>query len=170
MKNPAVKLGVYALLITIVWTLIEHFLGYNSANHEVGQYTRQLGAFVFWITVIVAIVQARRQQGGSLTFGQGMKAGRIVSFVYSLGITAWYCLYGEVINTQYRPTLIAFERAKLDSAHAAPDVIAAKMKEVEMTSGGSFLSYVFLFVFMFFSGMVVAIITSLILKRKQKKA
>ena len=167
MKNTAVKLGVCALVITIVWTIIEHFLGYNTTNHETGQYARMLGAFVFWVMVIIAIVSTKKQQGGYISFGQGMKAGRIVSFIYSLGVTIWYCLYGEVINTQFKPTLMAFERSKLETAHATPEAIAAKMKEVEMTSGGSVVSYAFLFLFMFLFGMIIAIITSLILKRKK---
>ncbi|MEO7531122.1 MAG: DUF4199 domain-containing protein [Sediminibacterium sp.] len=168
MKNTAVKYGVYALVITIIWTMIEHFLGYNSTNHETGQYARMLGAFVYWLSVILAIFSTKKQQGGLLTFGQGMKAGRTVAFIYSLGVTIWYCLYGEVINTQFKPTLMAFERAKLETAHATPEAIVAKMKEVEMTSGGTVLSYLFLFVFMFIAGMVLALLASLILKRTRK--
>jgi hypothetical protein len=37
MKSPAIKYGVYALLFTLVWTIIEHVLGYNTTNHETGK-------------------------------------------------------------------------------------------------------------------------------------
>jgi hypothetical protein len=168
MKNAAVKYGVYALLISIIWTIIEHVLGYNTTNHDTGQYARMLGAFVFYILIVVAIFAARKQQNGSLTFGEGFKTGAVVSLIYGLGITAWYAIYGEVINTQFKPTLMAFERAKLEAAHATPDAIAVKMKEVDMSSGGSVLSYVLLFVFMTLFGIVIAAIASLILKRKKK--
>ncbi len=167
MKNPAVKYGVYALIITVIWTLIEHFLGYNTTKHEIGQYTRMLATVVFWIMVIMAIVALRKQQGGSLTFGQGFTASVIISVVYSFGVSIWYAIYGEIINTQYKPTLIAFERSKLETAHAAPEIIAAKMKEVDMTTGGSVLSYIFLFVFMSLLGIVIGAIASLLLKRKR---
>jgi len=76
-------------------------------------------------------------------------------------------LYAEVINPQYRPTLIAYERSKLEAAHATPEQIADKLKEVEMSSGGSFLSYLLLFVFMFLFGFIVAVIASLIFKKKK---
>jgi len=168
MKNPAVKYGVYALLISIIWTIIEHILGYNTTNHETGQYARMLGSIVYFILVVVAIFAVRKQQNGSLTFGEGFKAGAIVSLIYGVGITIWYALYGEVINTQFKPTLMAFERAKLEAVHATPDAIAAKMKEVDMSSGGSALSYVMLFIFMTLFGVVIAAIASLILKRAKK--
>ena len=167
MKNPAFKYGVYALIISIIWTIIEHVLGYNTTNHETGQYARMLGAIVYYILVVVAIFAVRKQQG-SLTFGEGFKTGAIVSLTYGVGITIWYALYGEVINTQFKPTLMAFERAKLEAAHATSDAIAAKMKEVDMSSGGSALSYVLLFVFMTLFGVVIAAIASLILRRRKK--
>jgi hypothetical protein len=167
MKNPAVKYGVIALFITIAWTLIEHVLGFNTTKHEIGQYARLLGAFVFYFLIIKAIHTVRNQQGGSLSFGEGFKTGAILSVIYSLGISLWYALYGEVINTQYKPTLMAFERSKLEAANASPESIADKMKEVDMSTGGSLLSYILLVVFMCLIGLVVAAIAAVILKRKK---
>jgi len=126
--------------ISIIWTIIEHFLGYNTTKHEIGQYTRMLVAIVFYILVVLAIYQVRKQQNGALRFVEGFKTGTIVSVLYSAGVSIWYALYGEIINTQYKPSLLAFERSKLEAAHATPDIIAAKMKEVEMTTGISVLS------------------------------
>lgn len=168
MKNTAVKYGAYALIITIIWTIIEHFLGYNTTNHEAGQYARMVGAFVFWLMVIIAIFFTRKQQGGLLSFGQGLKVAATVSLIYSLGVTIWYCIYGELINTQFKPTLMAFERAQLEAANATPEVIAEKMKQVDLQTGGSVVSYLFLFAFMFAGGMLIGLITSLIMKRRKK--
>jgi hypothetical protein len=65
--------------------------------------------------VVVAIYETRKQQGGLLSFKDGMKTGRILSVMYSLGITAWYALYGEVINKEFKTSLMAFERHKLEA-------------------------------------------------------
>jgi hypothetical protein len=166
MKNTAVKFGVYALIITIIWTIIEHFLGYNTTNHETGQYARMLGAIVYYILVVLAIFAVRKQQANSLTFGEGLKTGTTVSVVYSAGVSFWYALYGEVINTQYKPTLLAFYRNKLEVEHATPEKIATEMKQMDLSSGGSLLSYVLLFVFMSLFGVIIAALASLILRRK----
>jgi hypothetical protein len=167
MKTPGVKYAVIALIFSIVWTLLEHVLGYNTTKHEIGQYARLIPAFVYYFLVVVAVYETRKQQGDSLSFKDGMKTGRILSLTYSLGITVWYALYGEVINKEYKTTLMAFERSKLEAARATPGDIIVKMKEVDMTSGGSVLSYVVLFAFMAFFGIVIAAIASLIMKRKK---
>ena len=167
MKNPAVKYGVIALVFTIIWTLMEHVVGFNTTNHEAGQYARMVGAFVFYVLIFVAIHARRKQQGGLLSFGQGFATGATVSIIYSLGCCAWYALYGELINTRYKPTLMAFERAKLEAANLSADIIDAKMKQVDLSTGGSVLSYVLLIVFMFLIGCVVSAIAALILQRKK---
>ncbi|MBV9989559.1 MAG: DUF4199 domain-containing protein [Chitinophagaceae bacterium] len=167
MKNPGIRYGIIAFIITVIWTIAEHFLGWNTTNHETGQYARLMGSFIFYFLVIVAIYQRRKQQGGRMSFGEGFSTGATVSVIYAAGCVLLYSVYGELINTQYKPTLMAFERSKLEAAHASPDAIAAKMKQVDLSSGGSVLSYLLLFVFMFIFGAVIAVIVSLILKRNK---
>jgi hypothetical protein len=38
---------------------------------------------------------------------------------------------------------MAFERAQLEAAHATPEAIAEKMKQVDLQTGGSVVSYLF---------------------------
>jgi len=66
-----------------------------------------LGAIVFYMLVVVAIYQVRKQQNGSLRFEEGFKTGAIVSVMYSAGVSIWYAFYGELINTQYKSSLLA---------------------------------------------------------------
>lgn len=167
MKSPAVRSGVYALVFTLIWTLLEHVLGYNTTKHDVGQYTRMIGGFVFYVFVFIAVYKTRAQQG-SLSFGQGIKAGSVTSLIYSIGVVAIYSIYGEVINKQFKPTLLAFERSQLVASGAPADVIDAKIKILDLQTGGSVMSYVFLFVFMFLGGVVCSVIASLIFQRKAK--
>jgi hypothetical protein len=170
MNRIAIKYAFILLIITIIWTLIEHVLGYNTTKHEIGQYTRLIIAFVYYAFVALVIVRVRKQKRGSLTFAKGLKAGTITALTYGFLVTGWYALYAEVINKQFQPTLLAFERHRLEAEHATPEQIADKLKDVEMQSGGSVTSYLFLFVFMFLFGFAVAVIASLIFKRKNAKA
>jgi hypothetical protein len=166
MKDPVIRFTTIALVITIAWTLIEHFLGYNTIHHEVGQYTRMLTAIFFYVCVALAVWVKRKQQANQLIFKQGFKTGALVSLYYSIGVTIWFALYAEVINKDYQPTLLAFTRKELEAKHLPPEVIAAKLKEVEMSSGGSVVSYLLLFVFMALFGLIVAVIASAIMKKK----
>ncbi len=169
MKNPGLRYALYALIISILWTVFEHFMGYNTTHHETGQYTRMVGGFFYFIVIILAIAALRKQQGGNLSFAQGCKTGAITSVVYSICLAIWYAIYGEIINTSYKPTLIAFEKSKLEAANASPELVAEKIKAVDMQTGGSIASYLFLVVFMSIGGILVGTVASLILKRTRGK-
>lgn len=167
MSKPFIKCGFYALLFTLVWTLLEHVLGYNTTNHEVGQFTRMIGGFAYYLFIILAVYQTRKQQG-SLRFVQGLKAGSGTAFIYSIGVSVIYCVYGELINTQYKPTLMAFERAKMVANNTPAGEIETQMKMVDLSTGGSVTSYLGLFCFMFIVGFVVSLIAALIFQRKPR--
>jgi hypothetical protein len=167
MKPVIYKYIALAVVVTIIWTLIEHFLGYNTTDHETGQYTRILTTFFYWACIIAAIYETRKKQGGVLSFKNGINTGAMVALGYSAVIAVWFAFYAEVINTAYKPTLMAFEKNKLVAKGASPEKIAEKMKEVDMTSGGSVVSYI-LFVFMAVFGIGIALIASLILQKRPR--
>jgi cytochrome bd-type quinol oxidase subunit 2 len=167
-KRIAFRYALIAFVIAVVWTMVEHYLGYNTTNHQVGQYARMLSAFVFYFCIILAVWEVRRKQNNELSFTDGLRTGAILSGIYSFFIAGWYAIYGEIINPQYQSTLIEFERKKMIAANLSQKQMADKLQQVEMSSGGSISSYILLIVFMFLFGMVVAFITTLVLKRKRK--
>jgi hypothetical protein len=166
MKTPGSRSAVVALIFTIAWTLLEHFMGYNTTKHETGQYTRMLGGIVFYVFIFIAILKTKKENNG-ISFAGAFKVGTIVSLVYSIGVSVWYAVYGELINKEYKPTLMAFERSKLETSGASAEAIEAGMKQVDLSTGGSVLSYVLLFVFMFLTGLVITAILSLVLKSRR---
>jgi hypothetical protein len=170
MKTVAVKYALITFAITVAWTLAEHFLGYNTTNHAVGEYTRRLTAFIYYALIVYAIWKQKKLQNNRLSFAQGMGTGARMALIYSVLVALWFAFYAEVINPAYRKTLIAFEREKLVAANASAEQIAAKMKEVEMTSGGSATSYLLLALFMFLGAIFPTLIASAILQRKDRKS
>ncbi|MDH7463643.1 DUF4199 domain-containing protein [Chitinophagaceae bacterium 26-R-25] len=166
MKNIAVRYAFIAFLITVVWTLFEHQMGYNTVDHAKGQYTRMLTAFVFYFFIAFAIARQKRKQRDTISFKEGFVTGLIVCVVYAPLSTLWFALYGEVINPRYQASLMEFERSKLVAIKASPIIIADKMKEVQLMSGGSFLSYFLLFVFTFLIGAIIAFTTALLVRNQ----
>jgi len=167
-RRIAFKYALIAFVFAVIWTMIEHYLGYNTIRHEIGQYTRMLSAFVFYFYVILAVWQVRRKQNNELSFSDGLRTGAILSGLYSVLIAIWYAIYGEIINTKYQSSLMDFERNKMIAAKLSEKQMADKLDQVRMSSGGSVASYILLIVFMFLFGVVIAFITTLILKRKKK--
>jgi hypothetical protein len=169
MNKPAVRYALLALVITVVWTMMEHIVGFNTTNHEAGQWARLVGSVVYWGFIFIAIHARRKYQDGLLSFGQGFSTGATVALVYSIGCSLWYAVYGELINTQFKPTLMAFERAKLEKAGASAEKIAVEMKQVDLSSGGSIASYTLLVLIMFVTGCIAALVASLIFQRKKPR-
>jgi hypothetical protein len=97
----------------------------------------------------------------------GLENRRSNSCSLRIGAAVWFAAYAEIINPKYASTLKTFELNKLERTHAGPDQVASKLKELELSSGGSFLSYFLLFVFMTFFGCAVALVAAFMLKRKK---
>ena len=133
-----------------------------------GQYTRGVTAFLYYATVALAIWKLRKHQDNSLTFEQGMKTGCLTAGIYSVLVTLWFALYAEVINTQYKPTLMAYERKKLQAANFSHENVEAKMKQLDMMTGGTVVSYLLLFGFMALFGVIVSLIASFAMKRRRR--
>jgi hypothetical protein len=168
LKRIAIRYAAGIFIFTVIWTLLEHVAGFNTTNHAVGQYTRGVTAFLYYGTVALAIWKLRKQQDNSLTFAQGMKTGCLTAGIYSVLVTLWFALYAEVINTQYKPTLMAYERRKLQAANFSHENVEAKMKQLDMMTGGTVVSYLMLFGFMALFGVIVSLIASFAMKRRRR--
>jgi hypothetical protein len=148
--------------------MMEHVAGLNTTNHAVGQYARGLTAFLYYATVALAIWKVRKQQGNALTFAEGMKTGCVTAGIYSVLVSLWFALYAEVINTQYKPTLMAYQRKKLEAAYLSKENLEAQMKQMDMVSGGTVVSYLLLFGFMFIFGVIVSLICSMAMRKARR--
>jgi hypothetical protein len=169
MNRMVIKYVLIAFVFTVMWTMIEHVLGYNSTKHQIGQYTRILPTFIYWGCVIAGIIEAKNRIAEKISFRQAMNTGVGISVIYSLLVTGWFAVYAEVINKTYKPTLIAFERSRLLAANATSEQIANKIRQVDMQTGGSARSYLMLFAFMVLFGVGITLITSAIVRRKALK-
>ncbi len=116
------------LSVVIVYTMIEHVLGLNSVNHEIGQYTR-LAGILFPLLAIYLGMRARRGEAGEgapFTFLRAFRSGFLVASFLAVLSSLWFLLYGSVINPEFLDTLLAFERNRMLAAGASvPDVSAA---------------------------------------------
>jgi len=161
MKRPAKKFALGTLAVSVIWILFEQLMGYNSTRLDIGQYTNQFPIIFFSIMVVVTIYYKRRGHGNTLTFAEGFKAGLIMSLIYSVGFTIVIILYQKFLNPDMYQLMKDFR-----TAHTSPEKLPDALKEVEMIYGGTFKSYLMLFLFSFGWGIgISAIATSLLLKK-----
>ena len=169
MNRTVIKYVLIAFVFTVLWTMIEHLLRYNTTKHEIGQYTRILPTFIYWGCIVAGIIEAKNRHTGQISFKEAMNTGVGISLIYSLLVTGWFALYAEVINKDYKSSLIAFERARLAAANATTEEVADKIRQVDMQTGGTVRSYLMLFAFMVLFGTGITLITSAIVRRRVLK-
>ncbi|MEO6168438.1 MAG: DUF4199 domain-containing protein [Chitinophagales bacterium] len=167
MMNKAVgKYLVISVAFAVIWILIEHVAGFNTTRHDIGQFTRNANMIVFWVTIFLAIREARKNQGNKLSFGDGMKTGVALTVLYSLAFVVIILLYVQFINPDFYATYKAFTLNQLTAANATPKQMEEAMKEVDMSYDGSPQSYGLLFLFSAIFGTVLSLIASLIYRTK----
>jgi hypothetical protein len=160
------KYGVIFAVIVIVYTIVEHFLGLNTVRHDIGQYTRLGVILVSIIGVFAGITAKRNELGGNMTFGQGFKAGLVVAVVQTTITTLWFWFYGSVVNPQYLPTMLEFERARMVASGASPTDIDARVASVTSMYSSPRMQ-IFLEVFGVAYGAVFAAIFAALLRKKK---
>lgn len=161
MKNIAVRYAIIVLVISVVWTMTEHFLGFNTTRHEIGQYTRQIPPFIFYASIFFAVRELRRKQQNVLRYGQGILLGLELTLIYSVLLTLWYALYAEVINPKYQSTLIAFREAQYQANGGSAQDLAEQLRIDTLSSGGSLGSYVLLLAILIVFGLTCSVIAGL---------
>lgn len=160
-----IRYGAIFAGVVVVYVMLEHFLGFNTTNHAVGQYSRLGGVLVPILGVLFGLI-AKRRELGFLTFGQGIKSGFVIAVTQTTLTTIWFLIYPNLINTEFYSTLLAFERQKL---------IARGMPEPDIESWIGTLRWMFSFpvqpIFQMIVGVaygvVFAGVFSLILRRKR---
>ena len=138
----------YALLLTLVSVMINHFLGLNTTRHDIGDITRNAVTIVFWCSIFLTIVQVRAAAGAEHNFLNAFRSGTMYSVLYSGGFALFMVLYQKVINPQFYPTYRQYFENKLLAAKLAPELIASRMRQFDMSYNGDFPTYILLFLYL----------------------
>jgi hypothetical protein len=131
-----IRYGIIFALIVVVYVMIEHFLGFNTTRHDIGQYTRLAGVLVPILGIFFGIRAKRQELNGRMIFGQGVKTGFLIAVIQTTITTLWFWFYGTVVNPQFMDTMLEFERAKMAAAGTDANTIAtgiARMKSLYST-------------------------------------
>ncbi len=167
MKNISIRFAIIASIAFIVWVSIEHLLGYNTTKMEAGEYTRLASAYMFWLLIVIALIVKKKQQRGVITFAEGFKTGIKMVVIYSFITAFWLAFYQHVINPEFYPLIKQFSINQMQTQGKTELQIADAVKEIDMMYNGKTFSYLMYFVFSTVMGGVVALITSIILRRNK---
>lgn len=162
-----VKYGVLFAAIVIVYVMLEHFLGFNTTRHDIGQYTRLAGVIVPIVGIFFGIKAKRDNElNGVMTFGQGVKTGFLIAVIQTTLTTIWFWFYSTVINPEFLDTMLAFERSQMLAAGTPQAVIQADAESKRAFFRVPYFQ-IFQLVLGIAYGVVIAVVVSFFLRTKQ---
>ena len=164
-KPNAVRYALYTAAASALFILIEHWLGYNTIHHEIGQYTRMVPMLFSYIMLFVCI-RAQRNLQSSYSWSDAFKTGAGMYLLYSLLFTLIIIVYQQFINPDFYSTFRAFTIQQLEARNASTEQRAKALQEVDLSYSGSAMSYLLLFVFSSIFGLGLSAIFSLFLRKK----
>lgn len=170
MKPTVFRYGIYSMLSIIVLSAIEVFLIQPNTNYQISEIAGYLIMLISMIFVFIGIKYYRDHvNGGSLTFGQGMKVGVLIVLIPSVAFGLFDILYTKVINPDWMENYYAKMVENIKKT-TAPEKLDATLKNLEMNKeifSNPLLEFLLMAVTVFIIGFIVTIISSLALRRNK---
>lgn len=158
-----------AILLTLASVFINHLLGFNTERHDIGEYARNGVTAIFWCSIFLTVVQVRAVTGQEHSFMHAFRNGSLYSVLYSASFSVFMIFYQHVVNPRFYPTYREFFEARLKAAQIAPDLVAIKMRQFDMSFNGDFPTYVLLFLYMAMGGVVMSAIAGALFRNPAKR-
>ena len=169
MKSTVFRYGIYATLtiVGLSWGVFFLLKNMGQGLQEVSGYLTMLLAMIF---IFFGIRHFRdRVNGGYLSFGQGLKIGVLIVIIPAVAFGLFDILYTEVLNPTWKEEYYTKYIDGLKKSVAADKLDAAikkAEKEKEMFSNPLF-QFLLMGGTVFILGFIVAIISSLTLRRRK---
>ena len=170
MKKTALRFGLYGVYTILALCLISWLLKESDPeNYEVREILGWAGivlsvSFVFW-----GLKYYRdKENGGRLGFGEGLKLGLLIVLFPAFLFGIYNVLYVMVLDPGFLDEYYNYKVSQLNSNLSAPE-LQDRIKEIKDTKQmftNPLVQFIVMFLSVFFIGLIVTVISTLILKRK----
>ncbi len=172
MKQTVFRYGLYAGFLIVVLVAIQFFLIIPNTDYSTAEVTGYLTIVLSMIFIYFGIRHYRdHHNGGSLSFGEGLKVGLLIALVPAAFFGLFDLLYTEWINPAWQDDYYQYQLLQIrESAEPAKiDEKIRKMDEQRQSFDSPAMLFFLMFATAFVIGAIVTIISALTL-RKNKPA
>ena len=169
MKQTVFRFGIYATIAIVVLSAIHFFVILPVASYEFAEIAGYLTMLLSMVFVFIGIRHYRdRVNQGSLSFGQGMKTGTLITLVPSVFFGMFDVLYTEVLNPTWKADYLAesIERARKTLPESEFATAKANLESQMEWFNNPVFQFLLMAATVFIIGLIVTIISSLALRRK----
>ncbi|MFQ5605591.1 MAG: DUF4199 domain-containing protein [bacterium] len=165
--NPEVKFGIITGVGVCLWVLGEYFLGFHTTKLAVGKYSGYFSIIIPVVTIYLTLKQKRDYEyAGTLSIGQGIKAGLILSIISAVITTLFFMVYNRFINPDWMELAMEWEKNNLIAAGATEIEISVAMAQFESMNSLPYQIFTGLLIPPIV-GSFIALVQTLILRRKK---
>jgi hypothetical protein len=170
MKKTAIRFGLYGVYVIIALFVINWFVtGGERGNFKTGEVIGWTGILISVIFVYFGLKYYREHQnGGRLSFGEGMKLGLLIVLIPSLAFGLFNLIYVKVIDPEFLNAYYNYEVAQIKASNTGAELERklSQMAEDKKMFEGPVIPFVAMFFSVFLVGLVVTIISTLLLRRR----
>ena len=169
MKNTVLRYGIRAALTICVLFFLGWFLGKNTSYdfQEIFGYASIVLSLLF---VFFGIKHFRdRENNGIISFRKGLLIGILITLFASIAFGILDIVYAKYLNPNFHTEYYQQASEQLHNAYSG-DELQAKLQAMEKEKimfSNPFMSFLIMSLTVFLIGLIISLISSLILQRKQ---
>lgn len=169
MRQVGMRYGLILGLISIVFSMLSHLLGWSdpaSGQTGMGFILILISLAVMFIIIFMALKHYRDEVNqGALSLGQGIQLGIIVAIVGGLISGLFSVIYFTLIEPAYYDSILAFYEENLEDRGMSGAQLEQALKWTRMFSN-PVMTFVLTIISSAFFGLIVSLIAGLILKKE----
>jgi hypothetical protein len=171
MQKTVFRFGMYGVAVMLTILLISFFSFRGQRNWEVEEVVGYVTIVLSLLFVYFGIRKWRDSyNNGRLSFGQGLKLGSLISLFPSIAFGLFSWLEMSVLDPEFGDKYYGHIAEQIKASTPPHQLQAALQKlesEKEMFSN-PLMQFAVMFLTVFLIGLVITVISSLILQRKEK--
>lgn len=172
MKSTAIRYGLLASAFIIVVNIFNVFVLAKTADYNTQEIAGYLTIALSMIFVFFGIRHYRdKVNNGYLSFGQGLKIGLLIALMPALLFGLFNVLYVEVINPGWQDEYYGHYVENIKASASAAE-LPAKLEALEKQKqffSSPLMTFLVMAATVFIIGAIVAIISSLALRRGRNR-
>ncbi len=167
-----IKYGIISGIIAITLILLSYITGLqDKLTYSQAEILGFVSMIVALLVIIMAILETRRKQGGTITFGKALGTGMMVALIGGIIFGAGIAIMMEAQGEDYMIELMAKAKAGILSSDIPETEKQAQLAQMEAYSSedsiftNSWFNGLLMFGHVIVLGFIISLITALTLKR-----
>lgn len=163
--NNEFKYGLVAGCGFVIWYMILFLANIHNQRPDLFNVTDLIGQGIIILSIFAGLYFRKMNMPDyELPFGQGVRAGMMISIFSSIIIAGFLYFYVNVLNIGYNTAQITFIKQQLLEAKLSPEIYKQQMSMVEQMFNGSITSIFSILVRLTSIGVVVSALVSFLLR------